>query len=167
MLTRARTTMTLLLATAVAVLLTVALPAVSAQAYTVGNYYKLVSFSTPGDCMDIATYESLIIPHFCAQGSDEQKWLLESTSDSGYYRFHNKRFGGCITYQSNGAFDDLCSSGDSRQRFAIQSTSQPGYYKLVVQSNGQCMTYVSAGYVGMRACAQGDGTQYWKLQSAS
>lgn len=158
----------LMLATAGAVVLTVAVPAVSAQAYSVGSYYKLVNY-TGGYCADITSYGDFLAADSCVQGASSQKWLLESSSDAGEYKFHNEQYGGCIQDINGEAFDSLCSGGDNTQRFALQSTSRSGYYKVVVESNGQCLTVTAAPYlaVAFEACAQGDGDQYWKLQAAS
>jgi hypothetical protein len=162
-----RAWMALLLATAGTLVLTVAVPAVSAQAYSVGNYYKLVNYDN-GACADIPSYQSYLVADECAQGAGSQKWLLESSSDAGEYKFHNQRYGGCITWYYLGPYDALCSQGTNTQRFALHTTSQAGYYKVVSEYNGQCMTENSIALtIDWLPCAQGDGEQYWKLQAAS
>lgn len=158
----------LLLATAGTVVLTVAVPAVSAQAYSVGNYYKLVNYGSTV-CAEIAAYNTQLDGYHCGQGVDSQKWLLESSSDAGEYKFHNQLYGGCITDEASGkAWDDLCAGGENTQRFALQSTSRSGYYKVVAESDGKCLTdSTSDGYIYFQSCAQGYGYQYWELQAAS
>lgn len=154
-------------ATAGAIALTVALPAVSAQAYTVGDYYKVVNLSS-GFCIDANSgYNSSVGIDPCHQGTTSQKWLLESTSDSGYYKFHNQAVGGCLD-EAEGYYlgDDLCVSGSTTERFALQSTSQSGYYKLVDQSTGQCV-YYSEGSAYFQACAQGADDQKFELQATN
>jgi hypothetical protein len=54
------------LATAGTAVLTVALPAVSAQAYSVGNYYKLVDYYN-GTCGDISGYPDYLSIDTCAR----------------------------------------------------------------------------------------------------
>ncbi len=155
----------LLLASAGMVVLTLAVPVVSAQAYSVGNYYKLVNY-VDQQCLYTSGYKEWLFPEGCAQGNSSQKWLLESGS-GGSYKFKNQQYGGCMEDLAGNPFDDLCTGGEDIQRFILQSTSRPGYYKIVVQSDGSCLTDLDPAEPQFDLCAQGNGQQYFALQAAS
>jgi hypothetical protein len=154
----------LLLATAGTMVLTVAVPAVSAQAYSVGNYYKLVNYSN-GNCADVAGFGSSLVIEPCAQGVGTQRWLLESATGNTY-KFHNQQAGGCIQDVGGTAYDELCTGGEDVQRFTLTSTSRSGYYKVADQGDGWCLT-TNPELLEFDPCQQGDGEQYWELQAAS
>jgi ricin-type beta-trefoil lectin protein len=151
--------------------LTVAVPAVSAQAYSVGTVYKIVNLYD-GECLDAVSSGYQVFEEPCAQGAANQKWLLESTSASGYYKFANQGYAGCLDapdgYYFPDAFNDACSTGASAERWALQSTSTSGYYKLLNQFNGNaCLFDYGQAVAEVANCAQGATNQKWKLQLAS
>jgi len=160
-----RRLMALVMTVTGALALTVAVPTV-AQAYSVGGVYKLVSLGS-GQCLYVKSDGQKMGTGNCSQGADDQKWTLESTSDTGYYKFANVRYIGCLDAPNSGWFPDVwndpCTAGAGSQKWEIQSTTTSGYYKLVNQRYGWCLT----NFADIETCAEGATNQKWKLQSAS
>jgi hypothetical protein len=145
-----------------------ATPAASAASpdYTAGDIYKIVNYHY-GECI----FERLGAEN-CTQGATDEKWLLQATSNSGYYKFVSQSDGFCISIAVSPDDADMttdpCAQGDNYQKWKLQATSAPGYYKLVdLGYSDSCIFEGSGGYINVETCTAGDGTQWWRLQPAS
>ncbi len=137
-----------------------------------GDIYKLKDLAD-GFCLDTSGLGlgEEAADDQCVQGSDAQKWKLQSTTNAGYYKLVNQAsYGGCleeINSQSGDdhAFDDTCAAGDGAEEWALQSTTTSGYYKLVNFAYGYCAQ--ADGVIDTVACGQGATAQKWEFQAAS
>ena len=146
-----------------ALAVTGAAPASARPDYTAGNTYKLVQ--TEGGtnyCLVLGASELF---QKCTQGANDQKWVLQSTTFPGQYKWAQYTDGHnwCLDGDTVDGVFQVCSPGDGNQEFQLESATG-GTYKIFQHRGGNkwCLDYKFT----FAACSSGDGYQRWTLQSA-